>query len=316
MAKVINETKTKQKKRRKKMDGNVKQLWLMCFLPLVYIVIFCYVPLYGIQIAFKNYKYNLGIFGSKWCGLDNFKVFIKSGELVRLTFNTVWQNAFQIVTVMAASIILAILLYNVKSNKKVKVFQTVLMTPNFISWVLVAYMVFAFLSPTNGTLNKIIEHFGGEAVDWYSKPKPWPVILMISKVWKEFGMGCILYYAALVAIDPGLFEALEIDGGGRWHKVRHIMLPALVPILCIKLIFSVGGLFNADFGLFYQIPRNVGALYSTTDVIQTYIFRMMRVNGEMGISSAMGLLMGVIGLALTLITNAIVKKIDPKRSLF
>ena len=315
MAKIMVKSSTKQK-RRKKMSGSVKQLWSMCILPLVYIVIFSYVPFYGIQIAFKDYRYAKGIWGSEWCGLDNFEVFIKSGELGRLAWNTVWQNAFQISTSMIASIALAILLYNLKSNKKVKIFQTILMTPNFLSWVIVAYMVFAFLSPTNGTLNKLIEAFGGTAIDWYSVPEPWPMILMIANVWKDFGAGCILYYATLVAIDPGLFEALELDGGGRWHRVRHIMLPTLVPILCIKTIFAVGGLFSADFGLFYQLPRNVGALYPTTDVLQTYIFRMMRVNGEMGVSSAMGLLMGIVGVMLTLTTNAIVRKVDPEHSLF
>ena len=129
-------------------------------------------------------------------------------------------------------------------------------------------------------------------------------------------MGSILYYAALMGISPELFEAVDIDGGKRWHKVRYIMLPELVPIICIKLIFAVGGIFGGDFGLFYQVPRNVGALYSTTDIIPTYIFRMMRVQGEMGISSAAGLLQSVVAFFLVIGTNALVKKIDPERSLF
>lgn len=253
---------------------------------------------------------------SAWCGLDNFRVFLSSAEFVHIAWNTVKMNAIIIVADNIAAITLAVLLYNLKSRLSTKVFQTALITPNFMSWVIVAYMVFAFLSPTNGLLNKILEMFGISAVDWYSVPGAWPYILTIASMWKTFGMESILYYAALMGISPELFEALDLDGGKRWHKVRYIMLPELVPIICIKLIFAVGGIFGGDFGLFYQVPRNVGALYSTTDIIPTYIFRMMRVQGEMGISSAAGLLQSIVGFILVFGTNAIVKKVDPERSLF
>lgn len=288
----------------------------MCILPILHIVIFCYIPMFGIIIAFKDYKYAQGIFGSAWCGLANFRVFLSSAEFLHIAWNTVKMNAIIIVADNIAAITLAVLLYNLKSRMSTKVFQTALITPNFMSWVIVAYMVFAFLSPTNGLLNKIIEKFGISAVDWYSVPGAWPYILTIASMWKTFGMESILYYAALMGISPELFEALDLDGGKRWHKVRYIMLPELVPIICIKLIFAVGGIFGGDFGLFYQVPRNVGALYSTTDIIPTYIFRMMRVQGEMGISSAAGLLQSIVGFILVLGTNAIVKKVDPERSLF
>lgn len=272
--------------------------------------------MFGIIIAFKDYRYAQGIFGSAWCGLDNFRVFLSSAEFVHIAWNTVKMNAIIIVADNIAAITLAVLLYNLKSRMSTKVFQTALITPNFMSWVIVAYMVFAFLSPTNGLLNKILERLGINAVDWYSVPGAWPYILTIARMWKTFGMESILYYAALMGISPELFEALDLDGGKRWHKLRYIMLPELVPIICIKLIFAVGGIFGGDFGLFYQVPRNVGALYSTTDIIPTYIFRMMRVQGEMGISSAAGLLQSIVGFILVLGTNAIVKKVDPERSLF
>lgn len=288
----------------------------MCILPILHIVIFCYIPMFGIIIAFKDYKYAQGIFGSAWCGLANFRVFLSSAEFLHIAWNTVKMNAIIIVADNISAITLAVLLYNLKSRMSTKVFQTALITPNFMSWVIVAYMVFAFLSPTNGLLNKILERIGINAVDWYSVPGAWPYILTIASMWKTFGMGSILYYAALMGISPELFEALDLDGGKRWHKVRYIMLPELVPIICIKLIFAVGGIFGGDFGLFYQVPRNVGALYSTTDIIPTYIFRMMRVQGEMGISSAAGLLQSIVGFILVLGTNAIVKKVDPERSLF
>ncbi len=303
-------------KRKKRADRNVIELWSMTVIPILFIVVFCYLPMFGIIIAFKDYRYAKGIFGSSWCGLENFRVFLNSKEFLHVTWNTVKMNAILIVATNLAAIILAIVLYNLKSRNATKVYQTMLITPNFLSWVIAAYMVFAFLSPTNGLLNKIIESFGGTAVDWYSKPGAWPWILTIADIWHTFGMGSILYYAALMGISPELFEAVDIDGGTRWHKIRHIMLPELVPIICIKLIFAVGGIFGGDFGLFYQVPRNVGALYSTTDIIPTYIFRMMRVQGEMGISSAAGLLQSVVGFILVMATNALVRKIDPERSLF
>ena len=288
----------------------------MTIIPILCIVVFCYLPMFGIIIAFKDYRYAQGIFGSKWCGLENFRVFLGSTEFIHVIWNTVKMNVIMIIVDNAAAILLAVLLYNLHSRTATKVYQTMLITPNFLSWVIVAYMVFAFLSPTNGFLNKIIESMGGTSIDWYSTPGAWPYILTIASVWKGFGMGSILYYAALMGISPELFEAVDIDGGKRWHKVRYIMLPELVPIICIKLIFAVGGIFGGDFGLFYQVPRNVGALYSTTDIIPTYIFRMMRVQGEMGISSAAGLLQSVVAFFLVIGTNALVKKIDPERSLF
>ncbi len=311
--KLAAKTETTHKK---KWNRSQVEFWSMCFLPILHIVVFCYIPLFGIIIAFKDYKFARGIFGSKWCGLANFRVFLSSKEFLHIAWNTVYMNAILIITGTLAAIILAILMYNLKSKVCTKVFQTMLITPNFLSWVIVSYMVFAFLNPTYGMLNNILAVFGIEGVDWYQTPGAWRYILPIANIWKGFGMGSILYYAALMGINPEIFEALSIDGGKRRHKVWYIMLPELVPILCIQTIFAIGGIFGGDFGLFYQVPRNVGVLYSTTDIIPTYIFRVMRVQGEMGISSAAGLLQSVVGFILVMVTNTVVKKIDPERSLF
>lgn len=307
----------KRKPNRSQSKSKIQvEFWSMCTLPILYIIIFCYIPMIGIIIAFKDYRFASGIFGSEWCGLQNFKVFLNSADFLNVVWNTVKMNAILIIAGNAAAMCLAILLYNLKSSLSAKIFQTCLISPNFLSWVIASYMVFAFLSPSNGTLNRMLVAMGTESVDWYSTPGAWPYILTIASVWKSFGMESILYYAALMGISPELFEALSIDGGKKWHKIRYIMVPEMVPIICIKLIFAVGGIFGGDFGLFYQVPRDVGALYSTTDIIPTYIFRMMRVNGEMGISTAAGLIQSVVGLCLVLGTNAVVKKIDPERSLF
>ena len=314
--KVTTMAKLKTGTNKKKVNKSQIEFWSMCILPILHIVVFCYIPLIGIIIAFKDYKFARGIFGSSWCGFDNFKVFLGSTEFLHIAWNTVKMNAIIIVADNASAIALAVLLYNLKSRLSTKIFQTALITPNFLSWVIAAYMVFAFLNPNYGLLNKILESFGVSSKDWYSIPGAWPYILTIASIWKNFGMGSILYYAALMGISPELFEALEIDGGKRRHKIRYIMLPELVPIICIKLIFAIGGIFGGDFGLFYQVPRNVGALYSTTDIIPTYIFRVMRVQGNMGVSAAAGLLQSVVGFILVIATNTVVKKIDPERSLF
>ncbi len=288
----------------------------MCLIPMAFIVVFNYLPLYGITIAFKDYKFARGIFGSEWVGLENFKVLFGSNDIWGIIRNTVVRNVINIITGELACIALAVLLYNLKSRLSTKVLQTMLITPNFISWVIAAYMVYAFLNTNYGLLNQALMAFGMEAKDWYQIPGAWRFILPIANVWKGFGMGSIMYYAALMAISPELFEALDIDGGKRWHKIRYIMFPELIPIISIKLIFAVGGIFGGDFGLFYQLPRNVGVLYSVTDIMPTYTFRLLRVQGEMSISSAVGLLQSVVGFILVLATNGIVKAIDPERSLF
>ena len=303
-------------KKKKKTDKSQIEFWIMCSIPLLFIVVFNYLPLYGIVIAFKDYKFARGIMGSDWVGLQNFKILFGSDQLWTIVANTVRMNVVNIITGEAACIALAVLLYNLVSSKATKVFQTALITPNFLSWVIASYMAFAFLNPNYGLLNRILQLFGMQAHDWYSEPNAWRFIIPIANIWKGFGMGSIMYYAALMAISPELFEALDIDGGKRWHRLRYIMLPELIPIICIKLIFAVGGIFGGDFGLFYQLPRNVGILYPVTDIMPTYTFRLLRVQGEMSISTAVGLVQSVVGLILVLVTNGIVKKIDPERSLF
>lgn len=303
--------------KRRKITSRELQLYTMCAIPLLLVFIFSYLPMGGIIIAFKDYKYGLGIFGSQWVGLDNFKFFVTSNEFFKLIRNTLGLNFCFIAACMAASITVAILLFELKSRLSTKIFQTIMITPNFLSWVVVSYMVYAFLHPDNGIINRFLEDvLNLKGVDWYQTPNAWPVILTISSVWKCVGMDSVVYYASLMGMDSSLFEAAEIDGAKKWQINLKIVIPSLIPLITILMILKVGNIFRADFGLFYQLPRNVGALYSTTDVIDTYIFRAMREIGDMGMSSAVGLLQSVVGLILVVTTNACVKKIDPDRSLF
>ena len=265
----------------------------------------------GLIIAFKNYKYSLGIFGSEWVGFKNFEFFVTSSDFLRLVRNTVGLNAIFIVCGIVSAIVLAIMLYELRSRLATKIFQTTLLTPHFLSWVVVSYMLYGFLHPQYGILNdfmKNILHI--QPIDWYGTASVWPVILTIASIWKHVAMDSILYYAALMGIDSSLVEAARVDGAGKFRIYWHIMLPELVSLITILTILKIGNIFRADFGLFYQLPRDIGVLYSTTDVIDTYIFRTMRVIGDMGMSSAVGLLQSIVGFVLVLTTNYISKKVS------
>lgn len=303
-------------RKRRKLTRKELQLYSLCALPLLWVFIFSYIPMGGIVIAFKDYKYSMGIFGSPWAGFRYFEAFFNSSEFTKIVWNTLSLNFIFIICNLASAVALAILLFELRSRAKTKVYQTILITPNFLSWVVVAYMAYAFLNPNYGFINKILAVFGGESVDWYSKPDAWPAILTIASVWKNIGMKSVIYYASLMGIDNALFEAADIDGATKWQKIRYIVIPLLVPLMTILTILDIGNIFRADFGLFYQLTRNVGTLYSTTDVMDTYIFRTMRVVGDMGMSSAAGLLQSVVGFVLVMITNYVSKKIDSDNALF
>ena len=294
------------------MDANTMQVYSMCIIPILLIFIFCYLPMFGIIIAFKDYNYALGIFGSEWVGFDNFKFFVTSNEFVKITWNTLSLNAMFIFADLVAALAIAILLFEVKSKRKTKIFQTILITPHFLSYVIVAYVVYAILNTKSGYLNSIL----GMQIDWYSKPDAWPAILTTTSVWKTMGMSSVIYYAALMGVDNSLFEAADIDGANKWQKIRYIFIPSLVPIIVIQLILKIGGIFRADFGLFYQVTQNVGTLYSKTDVIDTYIFRALAENGNVSMSSAVGLLQSLVGFVLVIFTNWVVKKIEPDNAMF
>ncbi len=283
----------------------------MCAIPMLLVFVFSYLPMGGIIIAFKNYKFNKGIFGSEWVGFKNFEYFFTSNDFYRITRNTIVMNLLFISTGLICAVALAILLYELKSRTATKVYQTLLITPNFISWVIVAYMAYSFLQPQNGVLNQfLVNVLHIKAVDWYATPMAWPFIFVIASIWKSVGMNSVIYYAALMGIDQSLFEAARIDGANKRQIVWNIIVPGLLSLMTILTILNIGGIFRANFDVFYQLPRDIGTLYPTTDVIDTYIFRTMRVIGDMGMSTAVGLLQSVVGFVMVNLTNAISKKVS------
>ena len=272
-------------------------------------------PMFGVVIAFKDYNYVDGILGSPWVGFEHFKFFFESNEAALLLRNTILYNVLFILLGTFLKVLVAILLYEITSMVALKAYQTSIILPNFISWVLVAYIGYALFSSETGMLNAILNNLGKQDIQWYSEPKYWPYILTIFEMWKGVGMGCIIYYAALMAVDKSLYEAAEIDCANRFKQITSISIPTILPTICILLITSVGGILGGDFGLFFQLPRNSGALYPVTDVISTYVYRGLT-SGEMSSTAAIGLFQNAVGLVLTLGTNLFVKKVNPENAMF
>lgn len=308
--------KTSRKKSRWKDFKDNAELSVLLVPGMILLLVFAYIPMFGIIIAFKDYRNNLGIFGSKWVGLKNFAFFFSSQDAWRIGRNTVGYGILFIVLGLVAAVFVAILLYEVRNRIALKFYQTSMILPHFLSWVIVGYITYILLEPNMGIFNQIIRKFGGEGLQWYSEPKYWVAILPLVNLWKSIGLKCIMYYAALMGIDEQLYEAATIDGANRFKQIRYITLPSLIPLMTILTILDVGHIIKGDFGLFYTIPRDVGLLYPTTDIIDTYVYRGLRTGDDIGITTAVGLFQSVVGFIMVVGTNLIVKKISPENSLF
>jgi putative aldouronate transport system permease protein len=272
--------------------------------------------MFGMVLAFKDYKFNLGILGSEWNGFQNFRFFFESDAALRVTFNTLAYNLVFIVIGLFINIIVALLLNEIKNKNSIKIFQTTMFFPYFMSWVVVAFIVYSFLSPSYGIINKFVLEIGGEKTNWYFKAEVWPYILTLANTWKWLGYGVLINYAVLIGIDKSYYEAAEIDGANKFQMAIKISLPMLVPVILIQFILNMGRIFNADFGLFYQIPQNSPLLYKTTDVIETYVFRSLMDMHDIGMGTAVGLYKSVCGLVIVLLTNGIIKRVRPENALF
>ncbi|RXZ82122.1 sugar ABC transporter permease [Paenibacillaceae bacterium] len=292
-----------------------RELFLLSLPAILFKLVFNYLPLVGLMIAFKKFRYDLGIFGSPWNGLDNFKFFFVSDNAWRITKNTILYNSGFIVITMMVALLLAVLL-NEMSSRAVKGYQTALFLPYFLSWVVVGYVVLAFLEQDRGLLHQLFSSFGWKPVNWYQEAEHWPFILNAVNLWKTVGFSTLVYYAGIIGISPTYYEAAKIDGASKWQMVRKITLPLLTPLIIVLLIIAIGGIFRADFGLFYFIPNNSSFLYATTDVIDTYVFRALRTVGDVGMSAAVGLYQSVIGFILVVLSNWIIKKLNADNALW
>jgi putative aldouronate transport system permease protein len=291
------------------------ELFLLSLPGILYKLIFAYVPMVGVIIAFKQYRYDLGLFGSEWIGLKNFEFFFKSDVAFRITRNTILYNCGYILLTMVAALTFAILLNEI-SRKFLKFYQTSMFLPHFLSWVLVGYIAYAFFNYEYGLLNKILATLGFDEISWYQTAGVWPYILIVFHLWKAVGFSMLVYYAGIMGISPDYYEAARIDGATRWQMALKITLPMLTPLISILLILSIGSIFRGDFGLHYFIPNNSGFIYSTTDVIDTYVYRALRELGDVSMSAAVGFYQSLVGLVLVLTSNWIIKKNNQDNALW
>ncbi len=304
---------------RRKNKTNYKKffpLYLMALPGIVYLFINNYMPLPGLVLAFKNYNARKGIYGSDWIGLKNFKFLFATNDAFIITRNTLCYNLVFIIVNTAAAIVVAIILSEL-THKIKKFYQSVILLPYMLSMVIVSYLVFGFLSMENGFVNhSILEPLGLAPVAWYTEKKYWPFILVLVNLWKTIGYNCIIYLAAIISFDRGYYEAAAIDGAGKWKQITQITLPLLRPTIIMMTLLAIGKIFYSDFGLFYQVPQNSGALFPVTNTIDTYVYRGLLELGDITLSAAAGLYQSVVGFVLVLATNLMVRKIDPESALF
>lgn len=281
----------------------------------------CYLPMAGVILAFKDYNPTDGILGSDWMHplYKNFEFFFKSESAKTVTFNTIIYNVLEAVLVTVCAVALAILLNNVKNKFVSATYKGAILLPTFLSWVVIQYILFGLLSVDRGIVNGTITKIGGEAIYWYSEPVYWRFIMPFAYLWKNVGYYSVLYVAAIAGINTDYYEAAQLDGASRWQQVKHITLPLIRPTIIVLSLLWVGKLFNGglgDWNAFYTLPNDAGPLYKATDVIDTYVFRSLKKVNDYGMSAAVGLYQSTIGFVLVLISNKIIKKVDPDSALF
>lgn len=292
-------------------------LYLMMVPGLAYLLINNYMPLAGLQLAFKKFKYALGIWKSDFNNFKNFTYLFKSSDAWIIIRNTAGYNLVFILLGTVVAIFVAILLNMVRVKRMQKFYQTVILIPHLISYVIVSYIVYAFLGQDNGMINNsLLKALGMEPIAWYTEAAYWPYILVITQLWKTFGYNSIIYYATIVGIDQTYYEAAIVDGATWWKQVRYITLPMLKPVIVTLTLLAIGRMFYSDFGLFYQVPMNIGLLYDATNTIDTYVYRGLLETNDVGRASAAGFIQSVMGFFLVLGTNAIVRRVDREQALF
>ena len=304
---------------KKKKKGGLKQwipFYIMGLPGLIYLFINNYLPLAGLQIAFKNFSYSKGMWASPWAGLKNFKFLFRTADAWIMIRNTILYNVFWIILGAFLGVTAAILINEVIGKLKKKFYMTVILLPYLMSMVVIAYLVYAYLSPTSGLFTKALERMLGKAPDFYQETKWWPFILTFVNQWRGIGFGMILYMSTILGIDPSLYEAATLDGATRWQQHKNITIPLLVPTVVMLLILNLGQIFRSDFGLFYQVPMNQGALYPVTQTIDTYVYRALLKTNDVGMSSAASFVQSVVGFVFIMVANKVVSKLDKSSSLF
>lgn len=293
-----------------------KVLILMCLPAIAFFLVFAYAPMPGAWIAFTNFNYRDGIFGSPFVGLRNFEFLLKSGQLWLLTRNTILYNVAFIVIGNILQIALAVMLNEIRMKYFKKISQTVMFLPYFISVVLIGVIAFNLFNYDTGAINSLIVATGGDPIKIYSTAGLWPFIIVAVQMWQSTGYGSIVYFAAIMGIDKTLFEAAAIDGASAWQRIRYVILPSLKPTFIILLLFSMGGIMHGNFGLFWNLVGNNAQLFATTDIIETAVYRMVMTQNNFTTSTAVGLYQSIFGFALVMTANWIVRRMNKDYALF
>lgn len=292
-------------------------LYLMMVPGALYLLINNYIPMFGLVIAFKQVDFQKGILGSPWCGLQNFQFLFQTKDAFVITRNTILYNVCFILLNTIIGIVFAIFICDIAWKTGKKIYQSALLFPYLMSWVIVGYIIYAIFSMQYGIANKtILPMLGINPVMWYNTPKYWPAILIITNTWKGIGYGCLIYISSINGIEASYYEAAELDGANKFQQVWNITIPEILPSVITLTLLSIGRIFYSDFGLFYQIPRDSGLLYSVTDTIDTYVYRGLMKLGNIGMSSAVGFYQSIVGFILVLFSNWVVGKISPDNALF
>ncbi len=297
----------------------VRKHWLLLLMLLpavLYVVIFSYIPMTGVIMAFERYSYEGGIYFSDWIGFDNFRQLILAKKLGMTTRNTLLYNVAFIFLGMIFEMGMAILLNELLSKRFKKVAQSFMFLPYFISWVVAGAIMYNVFNYEKGVFNHILTFFGAEPFDLYNKPGAWPFVLIALKIWKQTGYGTVVYLAAITGIDQEMFEAAALDGANAWQKIRYLTIPCLVPTMMVLVLLAIGNIFRGDFGLFYQTVKSSVILQPVTEVIDTYIFKLLINTGNVGVSAAAGLYQSILCFATIMICNGIVKKVNPDYALY
>lgn len=297
-----------------------RRIWpfyIMVLPGLIYLLVNNYIPMFGIIIAFKKLNFTKGIFKSDWCGFDNFRFLFATKDAWSITRNTVLYNIVFFIVGTVVSVTLAILINEITRKKASKVYQTLILLPYLMSWVIVGYISYAFLSSETGLINKaILSPLGRKAINFYQDKTYWPLILVLVYLWKSVGYSMIIYLSSVVGISKDYYEAARIDGASKWQQIKMITLPLLKPTVITIFILNVGQMFRSDFGLFYQVPRNSGPIYSVTRTIDVYVYQALMKNSDYGMSSAASVYQSFVGFALIIIANTIIRKYQKESALF
>jgi len=313
-----------KKLKKEKLKKDLKSLWrdreliIMSLPAVILVVMFKILPWSGLQLAFKKFSYAKGIFGSPWVGLDNFKFLFLSGDtFIRITRNTVGYYVLFTAVGTVGAVALAIMLNEMIFKRSAKIMQSVMIMPTFISYVAITFIVNAFLDYRVGMINHAITSGGGEAIQFYIEAKYWPLILTIVRIWKNVGYSSVLYLSVLAGVDPEMYDAAAIDGANTFQKIRYITIPMLVPMISIRLLMSLGNIMESDTGLFYRVTKNTGALYPTTQVLDSYVLNaIMDTGGNFSTTAAVTFYQSIVGFAMTMVVNMIVRKKSPEHALF